>query len=735
MKCKRPLCLFSLIFMFLVFIYSTTQNEDNKIPVTEGQIIYLEGDVISKEYRKGSCICHIAKPCLYDPDKNIRSEYFRDSDERILKVLCYMSKESSEPSAGSHVKIKGTVRCFERASNEGQYDELRAYNIKGYAFKMSGAFVLQESGDPDFIREKMCLFKRKTSEYYTCVLGEEAGGVLAAMILGEKGNMDTRIKDLYRSNGIAHMLAISGLHISLIGLFFVKLLKKAGAGYFVSSFAGIIVIISYGVMAGFSVSILRASVMLVLRLIADIAGRTYDILTALAFSGIIVLLMNFRYLYDAGFLLSFIAVLGLSLLNDNVMNILETDNAKQKGIVHRIKQSISVSVSVSLSTIPILLYSFYSFPSYSLLLNLILIPTFSIVLISGIWGGMVRIPLILYPAGGLLKIYEYACLISARLPGSRIVTGRPRLLQIIIYYLLIALFVILSTKEKKRFMSLIPLAAALMVIFIPRNPGTRLDMLSVGQGDMIFISDGKGHNCLYDAGSSDIDQVGKYRLLPYLKYNGVKRIDAVFLSHPHLDHYSGLIELFDLSLQEGIDIETFYVGSMRREDYEAYRNIFDSAGRAGITIKELNSNEKIRAGSIIIQAIYPEGSVITDDPNDTSLVLLAGIDDFDALLTGDITSEKDKELIDGLNKAGIGHVDCLKVCHHGSANANSEILIKRLMPKCSIISCGQSYGHPHKDVIKRLRDAGSFIYVTKDLGQIRIKIGRSRFSVCNYPSV
>ncbi|MBO4338183.1 MAG: MBL fold metallo-hydrolase, partial [Lachnospiraceae bacterium] len=363
----------------------------------------------------------------------------------------------------------------------------------------------------------------------------------------------------------------------------------------------------------------------------------------------------------------------------------------------------------------------------------------SVIVIFALAGAAIRIPVLLMPSGLILDLYEAVCRFTMKLPFNTLITGRPGWGRIIVYYLLILTVIIPWKKTEKRDKmhlkagKALLLAAALVIIFIPRSASAGVDMLNVGQGDLIVMKDAKGSTVIYDGGSSDVDLTGKYRLLPYLKYNGVRHIDAVFLSHPHLDHYSALVELFENCEKEGIDVGALYVSHEYRFYPDEYRAVFDAAAKGDIPIIETDMEKDLTFGDILVRPVYPYEHTDTGDVNDSSLVLLAQINGFSILLTGDVTSRSDNELIACLDKRGVKHIDCLKVCHHGSAEANSQRLINRLSPSCALISCGFSYGHPHREVLDRLSKAGVKYHITRDEGQIRIKTHDNGFVLCKYP--
>ena len=794
MDIKRPLCLFSAVFAALIFILSLLPRPAYEKYVGDGEQIRVSGILESYERKNGHLIYHLGRVCLLrenaayprddvrnsqrkegaggDETEDVAREDLRDEKGRKCKVLCYMEVEDTFPSSliGRQIVLTGKAGNFAAAENEGQFDELSYYRKKGHVFKLFSCRVLSATGKGNAIKQVLAAYRDKTADFYVRTLGEKDGSVLCAMILGMRSDMDREVKSLYQASGITHILAISGLHISLLGLSLYRLLRRCGLMLPLSAAVGVSFVILYGIMVGGSSSVFRASVMLGLQILADLADRTYDLLTAMALSGLLLLMGKSEYLTDAGFLLSFLAVLGIGIFSEPLGEWFCALASSEKGWCKSLCAALAVSLSVALATTPVILWFYYAYPPYSIILNILLVPLMSVVLISGIAGGVFRMAVFLWPAKIVLLLYEKTCFLFQKFPFHRIVTGRPHLWQVIVYYLLlVVLLYLMRVIKEHRIIKALIIVFAVLCLFLPRNAGMRVDMLSVGQGDCVVIADGKGHVVLSDAGSSDVNAVGEYRLLPYLKYNAIRRIDAVYLSHPHADHYSAIEELFSLAKKEGISIGALYVSTLaaRRKQAEGlkglgglrktdegdnllvapYERIEKSAIANGIPIRiiepaDLNAqSENITIesagggeqvyGDIRIQMLFPSAEKPYDaynDENDTSMVLYCRMQFFSILLTGDVTSNMDDKLLEEMQGEGIDHVDCLKVCHHGSAMANSERMLTFLHPAVALISCGKdnSYGHPHREVLDRLDDIGCRYYVTAQTGQIRIKPVRKR---------
>ena len=252
---------------------------------------------------------------------------------------------------------------------------------------------------------------------------------------------------------------------------------------------------------------------------------------------------------------------------------------------------------------------------------------------------------------------------------------------------------------------LICVMVCLMTVRIRTN--SRVTFLDVGQGDCICVELKSGETYIFDCGSSSRRNVGEYVLLPYLKYRGIQKLNAVFISHDDVDHRNGVDELMILGPNEGIEIECLYApGDIRKGDGWTTEN-----------------------GSF--QCLHPEqGEPVGDNASSQCFFVELNENGINLriLLTGDVEKEGETELISTIQEVqkknvGINNLDVLKVAHHGSAYSSRDALLELIRPKVAVISCGRnnSYGHPHKETLQRLEKIGSQVVVTTDGGAITLE--------------
>ena len=640
---------------------------------------------------------------------------------------------------GNAIRATGELSFFQNARNPGNFDQ-KLYYQRQAIHGLAWAKEVEVADDSVWkIRDWLAGFRSQWKKALIEALGEKDGNVLSAMMLGEKSEMDPDTKELYQASGIGHILAISGLHLSFIGIGAYRIFRRMTGSYTAGGIVGILLLVLYVMMIGFTVSAVRALVMFLFRVGADMTGRHYDPPTALAAAAAAVLLWRPLSLYDGGFWLSFGAVFAVII----VLPIF-------KGLP---VQGFWASVSINLTILPAMLFYFFEFPSYSLLLNLFVIPLMSAMLFLGLLGSAAYaagIPIAVFGlkiCKAILWFYEKCCEIGMGIPRARMIAGKPRLWQIAAYYILLAAALVflrrLRRKEKKkasgmetagriRIIPLLALAAGIFILTFRFGEAGRLSVtiLDVGQGDGIFIQGPAGGTYLIDGGSSDIKKVGQYRIEPFLKSRGVGKLDYVLISHGDSDHINGVADLIERR-RIGIEIGTLVL-PMREVWDEALCSLADMAGRAGIQVAAIGPGQGIQEKDMSLSCIQPAKGDDILPGNQASMVLSLSSGKFDMLLTGDVEGDGEELLTERLTRKEQARTwEVLKVAHHGSGNSTSELFLQGVQPAFAIISAGEqnSYGHPHQETLSRLKERGTQIYSTQDKGAVMIEVKDGKMTI------
>lgn len=759
---RRPLCCVCAAFVVTVFLYLKINPAPEPVKnLVQGERVTLLGEVCQKEYQ-----CKYQKTILVIQLKNVQ-EWSPDLKQSAKKtdacnVICYIEAEEglTVPKAGSVIAVEGEVAYFDRARNPGEFDAQEYYQILGVDFRLYQAEIQAESSGYSIYHEILYQIRYHLEGIFDRTLAPKDASIMKAMLLGNKSGLDDQSKQLFQKSGIAHILAISGLHITLLGMGLYKLLRKLYIPQSVCAVVSVGLMIAYGDMVGMSSSAYRAVFMFAMQLAAQLLRRTYDMLTALALAAVLILLEQPLYLYHTGFQLSFGAILGVGCLSEVVC---PARRGKKQHLTDRIALSLCGSLSIFLIHFPVMLCVYYEFPIYSFLLNLVVIPAMSLLMAAGLiclgagslpaalGFGMAKIMGLVCHV--ILSMFEWLCVTSLKLPFANWIVGRPEKWRIYAFCSVV-LFLYAAhhygkhiSKEKAcenrginvglplsvKYMTVL---AAVILLSHSSVDGVSMTFLDVGQGDCIWIESAGGEHFLVDGGSSSKSKVGEYTMVPYLKYSGVSNLDAVFLTHLDSDHTSGVMELLEgNSGNMDIGISRICISDAVMED-EAYEKLAVLCEARQIPIYRLKAGDSIEANGLRMEILHPQKDYETDSRNAYSLVMkLETENGVTALLTGDVEADGEQAAAKLLGKeTDFRGIDIYKTAHHGSRYSNTEELISLARPRLAVISCGEDnrYGHPHVETIERLENTGSEIRITKDTGAIMIKIKNGKYRVENY---
>lgn len=256
------------------------------------------------------------------------------------------------------------------------------------------------------------------------------------------------------------------------------------------------------------------------------------------------------------------------------------------------------------------------------------------------------------------------------------------------------------------------------LLFVRENARFEIDVLDVGQGDGIMIQNEDGEHFFVDGGSSDVKQVGEYRILPFLKSRRIRSVKGWIVSHADADHISGLLEL----LQQGYPVETLILAEHMVRD-AAMEELLQTAKTAGCEILYVSPGMKFGSGNTVFTVLAPDVEGTERNASSLSFVLEHG--KFTGVFTGDIGARQEQELLESgrLARYGVENVDFYKAAHHGSDYSNSGELLEMLSPEITVISCAEknSYGHPGREAVNRMRETGGNLFLTMKQGQICIQ--------------
>ena len=481
---RRPLAFVCLVYLAIVFALIHIRGIPDK-PLPAENYIKIQGWVADKDetnqviYLSDVTFCNEA-------DFTTKEEY---------GAICYLAEEGTLPRLGSYVEIEGKVGSFSRATNQGEFDLYAYYFIKGYNFSLKNARINAVSSSYNSYLEGLRSIRNGLASTIEVLFNEEDAGIIKTMMLGDKSSIDKDIKALYQESGISHILSISGLHISIIGMCLYSLLKRMGILVWIRTSIAVFVMVNFGLMTGMGTSTLRAIIMFGLVMLSFELRRSYDIITALCLAGAVIVFQNNYIVLYAGFWLSFLAVFGIAVFSrclyiskDKIDKVPfgYVEVISSKGIIAKIfclgRKTVSITLgqmvvglgncfmacfSVSFFTLPVVLYYYYEFPLYSIILNIIIVPLMSFLLGIAIVvcllcelicalaaiaaGGQVAIAsgghaakgagvtvvifkILSYPCHVILWFYKHICKFINGFPLSSIILGKPSAWKIVVFY-------------------------------------------------------------------------------------------------------------------------------------------------------------------------------------------------------------------------------------------------------------------------------------------------------------
>ncbi len=750
MLIKRPMLLVTICFVIFTYIN-----------------IVLTGGIDRKEYFSDDSEIIISGIINDKFIKNAQNTlYIKAGKRKYIVVLKSENNSVYYYKIGQKVRITGVYKNFSKAENDGQFDSMNYYRIRGFEAQIKKAEVLEQSISYNKYKNGLHNIRNRIEKIYKNNLEEREAATLSALCLGDKTSLPDDVKEAYQNAGISHVLSLSGLHIATLGLMLFSAIRRTGIKTTRAAVLAGFIMFSYSVMTGMSTSTQRALIMYVVAVIAKCLNRSYDILSALTLSVLLIIMENPYYMFDSGFLLSFLAVFSIAFLYPVIkglavdfteiagrilnVEINSTDNLVANIFTGAIS-SICISVSVMLATLPVIMSCFYKTSRYGIVLNIIVVPLMTVVLLCGILGGassICEIPVLSKIVEiGALKICEHILRLYYKLAdyfqlikGNTWILGIPKLTNILVYIILIMLTVTTynlvgkrriiekhKRYKKKRMVNIISTSLLITSVYIIcHNPllDLKIITMSVGQGSCNIIYGQNIPVTIYDGGSSDIKNVGKYRIIPCLLANGISRVDYIFISHNDADHVNGIKELLSLR-NTGIEVKNVVMSYMDEE-------IYDICKDRNIKVYIMSQGDVISGDNYDIRCISPNSkeieNLVENNVNDASLVIeyTYSKGGFKALFTGDITSEMERKIIPRLNEYNF-----VTIAHHGSKYSNSYEFLEKTNADIYTISAGKdnSYGHPNKETLERLKELSLNYYRTDECGQITTTINDGKITV------
>ena len=538
---------------------------------------------------------------------------------------------------------------------------------------------------------------------------------LFSFILGDSSKIDNKVKDSYQNNGISHLFAVSGMHVSLFMGIILFILEKLKCNQIHSNIIAIIFLLFYMFITNFSPSMLRAGILFILLTFNNIFKLSIKSTNIMILLLCIILIINPFLIFNIGFQFSYTISLFLIVFQ----SIITRQN-------NYFKKLLVVSIISFLISLPISIYNFYQVNLLGIFLNLLFVPLVSFIIfplslftfIFPIFDNLLIV---------IINIMEYMSLLFNSINIFKLILAKTSFLIIIIYYVII--IYILYGFKYKNYKGLFIL---IFMLIVHNNIGyfnsnIMITMIDVGQGDSILIvlPYNKG-NILIDTGgkmdykksdwmnTNSNNNITKNSLIPYFKSIGIKKINNLLLSHGDYDHMGEAINLVENFKVEKV---IFNCGEFNELEQELIKVLDKKKIPYYSCIKELNIDDN---------KLYFLNNKDYGNENNNSSVIYTELNNHKFLFMSDAGAEVESDLIEKYN---LQDIDVLKVGHHGSKTSSSKLFINEINPKYSIISVGKNnrYGHPNKNILDNLKD--SKIYRTDEDGSIMFKIKNNKLGI------
>ena len=620
-------------------------------------------------------------------------------------------------------RVQGTGRLFapEEPRNAGGMNwriraicdgyELSGYLLPGWTARGEGRFSPGE-----WLRR----LRARLAEQIETLFGGQAA-LFQGIMLGDRSGLDSETAAAMRLTGTAHILTVSGLHLSMIAGVVSALLGRAPVGR-KTRFAVLSVFLAFfTALTGAAPGTIRACIMAMLREYAVVRGRRYEPLTALACAALLMTLAVPLWALSASFQFSFFVVLGIQLLSRGLSDLVRR-HVHAGAVAGQLLGMTALCVSAQIASLPMQLMLYGYIPLLSLPMNLLCSALMPVMLLGGWCAVLLGL---LFPAPGALAAgllaraasgFERLSLWAASLDHA--IVRLPALPGVCVL-LCAALLMLLSRRFRLgrwRKQAACMTAGLIVLVYMPQvYPQARYVQLDVGQGDAALLA--SGHRAvLVDVGPAD-----SYEMLRFLRHEGL-RVEAVILSHLDEDHAGAL----DTLLASEVEIPAVIVSTQaaQEEPSVAVQAALERMEQMGVPLLTVRRGDRITAGGATLDVLSPDGTL--SGSNACSLLLHARLEDVTFLLTGDLTRESEPREVPG--------ADVLKVAHHGSGNSTSDAFLDQASPELALISVGANnrYGHPDGRVLDSLARVGAQVLRTDEAGSITLWLRNGGYRVETY---
>jgi len=628
---------------------------------------------------------------------------------------------------GDTVEIRGRIKKPFKATNPGQFD-YASYLKNSYIFTITSTGI-KNLKSVEHPKNGIWFFIQRSNEFRDSIIAIHSKfikspklEILGGIVFGNYAIPTPKdIKQNFINSGLLHLLAASGMNVALVSgiwLFFANRLKVP---YKMSIIIAAVLILIYSTLTGFSPSIIRATLMLEFILLGKLIDRQADNIALLALVCSMMLIFDPSTIINIGFQLSFIVTFGLLACTTVLLD-------KTKPVPTFISGIVLVPTIAQMWATPVQLFHFNSFSVYSVLANILVTPFIGVISFLGFASSILSVLpfvgekicwLLDKCAEPFISLLLYISCHIAALPGALQYFATPVIISILIFYaliLVITLHIKLDFQKKQLNFVILGLAIVLVLTVFAGNFNRelKLTVFDVKEADSLLIQTPDNKSFLVDTGNTGIKDFNSTKtiIVPYLRDNGINKLDALILTHPDSDHIGGTVDLLkNIEVKELID-------NGEKSDSKIYKEIQTTI------IQKHQYNEHIRKNRTIynngkLQIIaFRRSDNWAKSSNDKSLIVYIKYGKISAVLMGDAESNS----LDTVKKFVKTPVNLIKIGHHGSFDSVNDDFIKYLKPQTAVISVGKnSYNHPDSKVINILRNYHVKIFRTDKDNAVNIE--------------
>lgn len=722
------LYLLYVCWLYYLFTYKKVHSLILVISIALTGFFYLYvpeiKDVTEKESDQHTLFQGKISSEVKETEKSIQFHFTENKSNKNYAVI-YFRNEDDKTHLPNDVQYGATCSLEAARDKENQATNPHQFDFASYLQKQGIEEQLTLSALEKIVCKEQASLKNTLYQLRAYLLNAaseklslETNQWLHALVLGDKSGLDKPLIESFQRWGLSHILAISGLHVGIIvGLIYFIFVRFSITTKEKAQLVIIVFLPAYAILAGSEPSVIRASMMIVLALVFHRLHIRYPYADIISMIFILLILYDPFIVYHIGFQFSFAVTFAL-LLSHRIMR--DTKSNLQK--------AVQISFISQMVILPLQLHYFSIFEPLSIIVNVLVIPYFSIFVIPTMFFLLIMLPLpvlILQPIDRIftfihayfLKTLEY---VDLHLHHPFII-GKFPFYYFVIYYVIFLLLMIYYEGQawKKAFQYGVMLTCLLVFLALRPylSPEGKVSMLDIGQGDAIIIELPYRKGVFFiDAGASfsfhdmePTEKVYKQVIRPYLLGEGITKIDAIFMTHEHVDHHGSIPFIVRDFPTDEIIISPYF----DRED-----SVLLELLKAKENIKLVNFDENLHLNGQAFKILSPERD--RQDANDNSLVFYTEIGGLSWLFTGDISKSVEEAILRNYPALSI---DVLKVAHHGSDTSTSEVLLEKTKPRFAFIGVGRNnrYNHPKKEVIEGLENAQIEILRTDLDGAIQYK--------------